>query len=630
MTVKPEEASRNTRNSNELGTLVANHISAMLAYWDKDQVCRFANNAYSEWFGKSSAEMMDKITLKELLGPLYEKNLPFIEQAYKGIPQQFDREIKVPNGEIRHSIANYYPDILNGQVIGVFVHVADITSIKKLERERTASEKKFKGLLESAPDALVIIDHTGTIEIVNVQTEKLFGYTRQELIGQPIEILIPSRFRNAHADRRSGFFAKPAAREMGAGLELFALKKDGTELPVEISISPIELEDGVYVSAAIRDITHRKRAEAELKKANRELKAIFDAGAQVSIIGTNTSGIITHFNKGAESLLGYTAEEMVGKQTPVILHKKSEIDALIRATGKEAFEGLVANARAGRPDSKELTYVRKDGTTFPAQLHVQAITDDANLTTGFLGIAMDLTERKRAEEGIRKYAELEAKNKEMSQFAYVASHDLQEPLRTVTSFAELLKKKYGDKLDKEGDLYLHYMLSSAQRMMELIKGLLEYSLIGKERSLLQVDCNEIIKAVIHDLDTKINDAHAIVEVGPLPVINGYKLELHVLFQNLVSNAIKFRRKGVVPVIKISAEKNEAGWLFKVADNGIGIEDKTKERIFIIFNRLHNRSEYSGNGIGLAHCKKIVELHNGDLWVESVYGEGSTFCFTLNA
>jgi ligand-binding sensor domain-containing protein/signal transduction histidine kinase len=223
---------------------------------------------------------------------------------------------------------------------------------------------------------------------------------------------------------------------------------------------------------------------------------------------------------------------------------------------------------------------------------------------------------------------LERKNKELEQFAYVASHDLQEPLRTTSSFVQLLREKYYGKLDEKADKYLNYILDSSDRMKLLIKSLLDYSRIGNKRELEQVDCNKTLQEVLADLGVAISDARANIQHESLPVVNGYPTELKQLFQNLIINAVKFRKKDVRPLIKISAEKIKDNWEFAFEDNGIGIDEKYSEKIFNIFQRLHTRAEYEGSGIGLANCKKIVELHNGKIWVESTVGEGSIFNFTL--
>jgi signal transduction histidine kinase len=225
--------------------------------------------------------------------------------------------------------------------------------------------------------------------------------------------------------------------------------------------------------------------------------------------------------------------------------------------------------------------------------------------------------------------ELERKNKELEQFAYVASHDLQEPLRTTTGFAELIKEKYLGKLDSEADTYIMYIIQSADRMKVLIKDLLDYSRIGRETEIKKIDCNEVLHEVISDLNGSIREGQAEIIAENLPVITGYPMEIKQLFQNLISNAIKFRKKNIAPQITINAEMKENAWQFSFRDNGIGIEEKYQSRIFIIFQRLHTRSEYDGSGIGLAHCKKIVDLHEGKIWVESTAGNGSNFKFTIH-
>jgi signal transduction histidine kinase len=224
--------------------------------------------------------------------------------------------------------------------------------------------------------------------------------------------------------------------------------------------------------------------------------------------------------------------------------------------------------------------------------------------------------------------ELESKNKELEQFAYVASHDLQEPLRTTSSFVELLRKQYYDKIDGNANRYIDYILQASDRMKTLIKDLLDYSRLGREKEMEQADCNVLMREVLADLDKVIKENNTTIQTGPLPVIKALPTEIKLVFQNLISNSIKFRRQGVLPEIDISAVRKPGYWQFSFTDNGIGIEKQHTERIFIIFQRLHNRSDYEGSGIGLAHCKKVVELHGGKMWVDSEPGKGSTFHFTI--
>ncbi|MEO5890074.1 MAG: two-component regulator propeller domain-containing protein [Ferruginibacter sp.] len=237
------------------------------------------------------------------------------------------------------------------------------------------------------------------------------------------------------------------------------------------------------------------------------------------------------------------------------------------------------------------------------------------------------SEKARQEAGFAN-EELEIKNKELEQFAYVASHDLQEPLRTTAGFAELLQQQYRGKIDEKADKYLAFISEATSRMKVLIKDLLDFSRIGPKAPMEKVDCNHLLKYLFKDIMAAIQEAGADIQFTELPVINGYPTEIKLLFQNLVINAIKFRRKDIIPQIRINAQETAEYWEFSVSDNGIGIEKKNCERIFDIFQRLHTRVEYEGSGIGLAHCKKIVELHKGKIWVNSKPGEGTTFHFTI--
>jgi len=244
-------------------------------------------------------------------------------------------------------------------------------------------------------------------------------------------------------------------------------------------------------------------------------------------------------------------------------------------------------------------------------------------------LQQNLRKLRMTERRLNEYAsDLQRSNTELEQFAYVASHDLQEPLRTTSGFINLLKQQYEDKLDKRANLYLGFITEASTRMEVLIKDLLDYSRIGSNKVLETIDCNDTLRTVIADLQLGILETGACIRSGHLPTIRAYPTELKQLFQILIANACKFRQQDIAPQIDISATLADDCWQFAFSDNGIGIEKQHNERIFVIFQRLHNRSQYIGSGIGLSHCKKIVEMHNGRIWVESIPGEGSTFYFTI--
>jgi len=219
-------------------------------------------------------------------------------------------------------------------------------------------------------------------------------------------------------------------------------------------------------------------------------------------------------------------------------------------------------------------------------------------------------------------------NKEMEQFAFIASHDMQEPLRTISNYIGLFQKQYKGQLDKDADRYLTSISGATFRMQSLIRDLLEYSRIGNDKNKIVIDCNLVLNDVLNDMNESIKENSAIIHSEKLPVINGYLSAIKSLFQNLISNAVKFKKKDVHPIIYISAEVKHDEWFFAIKDNGIGIDKKYYNKLFVIFQRLHTKAEYAGTGIGLAHVKKIIELHEGKIWVESELENGSTFYFTI--
>jgi PAS domain S-box-containing protein len=342
-----------------------------------------------------------------------------------------------------------------------------------------------------------------------------------------------------------------------------------------------------------------------------------------AILLLDLDGNIQNWNKGAEKIKGYKAEEIIGRNFRLFY---TEADR----EGKRPDQ-LIEKATKEGKSQDEGWRVRKDGTTFWGSIVITAVHDDANNVIGFSKVTRDLTERKLTEETLRQHVtQLEFQNKELEQFVYIASHDLQEPLRTISSFIEILDKNYKRQLDEEGGMMLKYIMDSSERMRQLIKALLAYSRIGRERNLEKVNCNKILEEVSLDLKASISDTDTIIRADPLPTLYAYPTELKLLFQNLISNAIKFRKEGTTPEISVTAKKVSGFWEFAVADNGIGIPERFLERIFLIFKRLHSDKKIEGTGIGLAHCKKIVSLHGGTIWAASEPGKGSTFYFTVKS
>jgi PAS domain S-box-containing protein len=490
-------------------------------------------------------------------------------------------------------------------------------TLNTMESERKNAEDNFFSIsmfLDLTPDPIIIVDEKGSIQIINNQTEAIFGYSKEELVGKKIELLMPNRFQPQHESHRENFFHSPTIRGMGNGVDLYAVKKNGVEFPVEISLSPIKTESGTLVAAAIRDITLRKEEEIKIS----ELAAIIENSAD-AIISKTMEGIILTWNKGAEKILGYTFQEVYKKHIsflfPVELLAEEKI--------------IMSNISKGEYiDQYETIRIKKDQTQIHVSITISPIKDKNGKVVGVSKILRDITKNKETEDKLRKYAILESKSKEMEQFAYVASHDLREPLLTIKNYMKLFLKNYGEAVDEESKRYIESVVKAADRMDILIRGILDYSRLSQLKEFVQVDTALLVEEVQADLHSLIHSTHAKITVDPLPVIKGYVLELKLLFQNLITNAIKFRKKDRDPEIYISASKVGAMWEFQVRDNGIGIAEENKEKVFHMFKKLHNKNEYEGTGIGLAYCKKIIELHNGIIFIESTPGEGSNFKFTI--
>lgn len=350
------------------------------------------------------------------------------------------------------------------------------------------TEALFRAVVESAPNGVVMVDAAGVIVLVNRETERLFGYSRAELLGTSIDRLVPDRFRRQHPVERDQFFGNPHRRAMGAGRDLYGVRKDGTEIPVEIGLNPIATDGALFVLASVVDISARKQAEEELRQSNEELE----------------------------------------------------------------------------------------------------------------------------------------------RFAYVASHDLQEPLRTVASYLQLLERRYRQHLDDDAREFIDFAVAGARRMEQLIKDLLAFSRVGtKGGELLPVETADVCSECLHSLRAAIEGASATIVVEDLPRVLADASQLQQLLTNLIGNALKFR--GDAPLtVRITAERDGRFWRLSVSDNGIGIEREYFDRIFVIFQRLHSREAYPGTGVGLAICRKIVDRHGGRIWLESTPGRGTTFHFTLPA
>jgi PAS domain S-box-containing protein len=498
----------------------------------------------------------------------------------------------------------------------------DISVADAAETHLAQMEGRYRGLLEAAPDAMVVVNQSGEIVLLNVQAEKQFGYHRDELLGQKVKNIIPEGFAERLVADGLRSVEDALAQQIGTGLELIGRRKDGTEFPIELMLSPLESAEGILVTTAIRDISVRKAAEQHLAQMEGRYRGLLEAAPDAMVV-VNQGGRIVLLNVQAEKRFGYRRDELLGQPVKNLI-PEGFAERLIADDLRSAEDALAQQIGTGI----ELIGRRKDGSEFPIEIMLSPLQSaDGILVTAAI---RDISVRKESElHLLQKVEELNRSNEELGQFAYVASHDLQEPLRMVASYTQLLARRYKGKLDADADEFIAFAVDGASRMQRLIQDLLTYSRVGtKGRDLLATSSDEALQQALTNLQGAIEGSGALVTHDPLPIVWADEMQLIQLFQNLVGNAIKYQNPGI-PRVHVSAARNvEKNWIFSVKDNGLGIDSQYFERIFGMFQRLHKRDEFAGTGIGLAVCKKIVERHGGNISVESQPGHGSTFRFAL--
>jgi PAS domain S-box-containing protein len=505
---------------------------------------------------------------------------------------------------------------------GILVTAAirDISVRKAAEKHLAQMEARYRGLLEAAPDAMVVVNEDGQIVLLNLQAEKQFGYRRDELLGQPVKAIIPNGFAERLIADGTRSAAEALAQQIGTGIELSGRRRDKTEFPIEIMLSPLESAEGILVTAAIRDISVRKAAEKHLAQMECRHRGLLEAAPDAMVL-VNREGEIVLMNRQAEKHFGYRRDELVGQLVKRIIPTGfpgplSAVEPPGSEAGEETGSGI------------ELSGRRKDGSAFPIELMLSPLESaDGLLMTAAI---RDISKRKRAEGHLlQTVRELHRSNEELGQFAYIASHDLQEPLRMVASYTQLLAKRYKGRLDTDADEFIAFAVDGANRMQRLIQDLLIYSRVGtKATELLPTSSEEALEHALLNLRGAIEESGAQVTYDPLPPVLADATQLIQLFQNLIGNAIKYQPPGIPRVHVSVARHSERKWTFSVQDNGLGIDSQYFEKIFGMFQRLHKREEFAGTGIGLAICKKIVERHGSSIFVESQPGQGSTFRFAL--
>ena len=486
------------------------------------------------------------------------------------------------------------------------------------------NEMRLSAVVDHALDGLITINARGIIEHFNPACERIFGYKAHEAVGRNIKILMPEPYNGEHDGYLMRYNRTGEAKIIGTpGREVTAMRKDGSVFPMNLSISVFLLNDGKHFSGIIRDITARKIAEND----NALLAAIITS-SEDAIISKTLDGIITSWNTGAEHLFGYTPQEAIGKH----------INLIIPPDRIEEENIIAEKISTGKPFQHFQTErLSRDGQNIPISLTVSPIRDAKGIIIGASKILRDITEQKKSEMRLHAYTiALERSNKELDDFAFIASHDLKEPLRGLFNNAKFLEEDYGSKLDYEGIGRLHRLSYLCQRMEMLVNDLLYFSRLGRQEMAIQrTNLNTIIHDIKLMMQTTLMEENAVIEIPtPLPEIICDKIRITEVFRNLITNAVKYNNQefkhikiGFLETLPAQGiiQKN----VFYVRDNGIGIEEQFHEEIFRIFKRLNEEDdEKRGTGAGLTFVRKIVERHGGHIWLESEPGKGTCFYFTV--
>ncbi len=477
--------------------------------------------------------------------------------------------------------------------------------------------RRFRLAMDSSADMIVLVDRA-TMRFVDANSTicRLLGYTREELLAKRLDEVLPV----SHEELAAAYDRQIADPSAPGGMTSYYRCKDGSQLPFESKRQVLRSGDKLLISIVSRDIRERIAAESALRESEERFRRTFELAASgVAHIGLDRRFL--RVNRRLCEILGYSEAELLSITGKQISHP-DDLD-VINEQRPRLYAGEIDAVRV------EKRYLRKDGSTVWVAFSMNVERDAAGKPQYEIAVFDDITSRKQAETALQHaHDELARSNSELEQFAYVASHDLQEPLRMVSSYTQLVLRRYGDRLEGDAKEFMAYVIDGAARMKQLIEDLLAYSRVGTlGKAFKPVALEAALRRAISNLRAAIEEAGAAVTYDALPSVEADAMQLAQLFQNLIGNALKFRSASV-PRIHVSSLEKETEWEFGVNDNGIGIEPQYFERIFMVFQQLHNKGEYPGTGIGLAICKKVVERHGGRIWLESRLGEGSTFHFTL--
>ncbi|NQV42535.1 MAG: PAS domain S-box protein [Candidatus Marinimicrobia bacterium] len=520
--------------------------------------------------------------------------------------------------------------------------VSRVIEQDRATRELQRSEEKFRAVVRSAVVGVITMDAYGTIESYNDSAQQMFGYSVKEVRGKNIKMLMGPPESDEHDMYLTNYREGRPRKKIGESREVVGRRKNGDIIYLDLGVNEIKIEGNRFFTGTFRDITEMKKAADDLANAHLQLKSVFNSATQVGIIATDIEGKITIFNPGAERMLGYTSDEVLGKESD-IFHLESEVKQrakeLRRQLGRPitGFDTYVALAKLGGYAEKEWTYVRKDGSQLTVDSAVTATRDTSGEITGFLGIALDITQRKRGEEALRLAKSVaEEANRTKSEFLTNMSHELRTPLNSVIGFSNIILRNTESKLDDKEIIYLERIQANGKHLLELINDILDLSKVeagSMDLEIVSINVGDLIRDLIGQVESQVAQKPVnLVEVFPEKIIeiqtDPGKLKQIIL--NLVSNAIKFTDEGEVKVEVITHPVTNRPLSISVIDSGIGIPEDRIGHIFDEFEQVDSSTQrkYGGTGLGLSISRALCQLMGYSLDVNSEVGKGSTFKISI--
>ena len=619
-----KQAEKVLQDKSDFIKAIVNNIPGMVGYWTKELHCTFSNVHYLNWFGRTEKEMHN-ISMVDLMDQdLFEFNKPYVTNALMGLEQQFERMILNPDGKIVIIWAQFIPHKIDGEIEGFLVLATDITERKELEQLLNKTQSLAR-LGSWELDLVNNIAYWSQVikEIHEVENDYVPNF------ATAINFIKEGDNRNLIVKEITESIA--TGKQWTADVQMITAKSN--EVWIRI-VGEAEFRNGscIRIYGSLQDIDVQKRADDALRSSNERYNLVAKATNDAIWDWNLVTDEVLRIGEGFKILFGYNFQETNSdnKFWQNIIHPNdlqktnASIHEALNNTEVHYWEAefRVKKANGNYADVYDKGFIMRDSNGKAIRM-IGATQDITRLREKELHL-FELNEELQAQA-----KELASSNIELEQFAYVASHDLQEPLRMVSSFLTLLEKKYVDKLDENGKMYIEYAVSGAKRMRQIIIDLLELSMIGRtngEQKL--IDANKMVQEIILLYKKQVEEKNAVIEIGELPAIKGYTASVRQVFQNLIGNALKYSKKDTAVHVTVSATELKDYWQFAIADNGIGIAAEYFEKIFVIFQRLHKKEEFSGTGIGLAITKKVIESYGGKIWIASKEGEGTTFYFTF--